>query len=169
MKKFCLLALLFCLFCLGWPSHPGARIIEGVPFFKQERHQCGAVALAAVFAYYDHTVSPHRISRAVYNETLGGALLPDLENYAAGRGFETESGQGDLDLIKKSVLDRKPVIVLIDDGVWLASRPHYIVVFGFNEKGVIVHDGTDPSVLMDYGTFEKRWRRLGNPYLIVHP
>jgi ABC-type bacteriocin/lantibiotic exporter with double-glycine peptidase domain len=84
-------------------------------------------------------------------------------------GFETESGQGDLDLIKESIRDGKPVIVLIDDGVWLASRPHYVVVFGFNEKGVIVHDGTDASVLVDHETFEKKWQRLGNPYLIVHP
>lgn len=166
MKKTCLLAVLF---WLGWTSPPGAEIIEGVPFFEQQRHQCGAAALATVFAYYERFVPPQQISQEVYNETLRGALMPDLENYAARLGFETESGQGDLDLIKESIRDGKPVIVLIDDGVWLASRPHYVVVFGFNEKGVIVHDGTDASVLVDRETFEKKWQRLGNPYLIVHP
>jgi ABC-type bacteriocin/lantibiotic exporter with double-glycine peptidase domain len=126
-------------------------------------------ALATVLAYYNRFVPPHQISRKTYSETLRGVLLPDLENYATDLGFETESGQGDLARIKESVLDRKPVIVLIDNGVWLASRPHYIVIFGFNQKGFIAHDGTDASVLVDYETFEKKWKRPGNPYLIVHP
>ena len=155
--------------CLGWTGHPGAEVIDGVPFFKQQRHQCGAAALATVFAYYDKPVSPHRIRQQVYNETLRGALMPDLENYAAGLGFKTESGQGALARIKESILSRKPVIVLIDNGVWLASRPHYIVVFGFNEEGLIAHDGNDPAVSIDYEAFQKRWEKMGTPYLIVYP
>jgi ABC-type bacteriocin/lantibiotic exporter with double-glycine peptidase domain len=166
LKKTCLLAILL---CLGWTSPPGAEVIEGVPFFKQQRHQCGAAALATVFAYYKRFVPPDQISQEIYNKTLQGALLPDLENYAAGLGFETESGQGGLARIKESIRNRKPVIVLIDNGIWLARRPHYIVVFGFNEKGFIVHDGTEASVLLDHETFEKKWERLGNPYLIVYP
>ncbi|HDI59364.1 MAG TPA: peptidase C39 [Desulfobacteraceae bacterium] len=166
MKQTCLLAILL---CLGWTGHPEAEVIEEVPFFEQQRHQCGAAALATVLAYYDRLVPPDQISQEIYNETLRGALLPDLENYAARLGFKTESGQGTLARLKESVLARKPVIVLIDNGVWLASRPHYIVVFGFNEEGFIAHDGNRPAVLIGYEAFQKRWQKMGAPYLLVYP
>jgi ABC-type bacteriocin/lantibiotic exporter with double-glycine peptidase domain len=160
------LAVLLSLGATGWAA---AEVIERVPFFKQQRNQCGAASLASVLAYYDRPVLPHRISREIYSKALEGALLPDLENYAAGLGFQTESGQGTLDGLKQSVLNRKPVIVLIDNGVWLANRPHYIVVFGFNEEGFITHDGNAPSVLIDYKKFKRKWEKLGNPYLLVNP
>lgn len=157
-------ALLF-LTSTGW----AAEVIQGVPFFKQQRHQCAAAALATVFAYYDRSVPPHRIGREIYSPALRGALMPDMENYAARLGFETESGQGTAERLKKSVLERKPVIVLVDNGVWLASRPHYLVVFGFNERGFVAHDGNDPAVSIGYEAFQKRWEKMGAPYLIVHP
>ena len=155
--------------CLAFAASAGAEGIEGVPFFKQERHQCGQASLASVLAYYQEPVEIEEIIRATYNETLKGSLMADLENYAKGLGFKTESGQGTLQTIKDSVLAQKPVIILMDHGFWLASKPHYIVVFGFNEKGFIAHDGSKPSVLFPYGGFDKDWKKMGRPYLIIHP
>lgn len=157
------------ILCLVFASNAGAEQIEGVPFYRQERYQCGPATLASVLAYYRNPVDTDRIIRETYNETLKGSLMPDLENYAGTLGFKTESGQGTLQKIKDSVLARKPVIVLIDNGVWLAARPHYIVVFGFNEEGFIAHDGNHPSVLFRYMKFENAWKKMGKPYLIIHP
>jgi ABC-type bacteriocin/lantibiotic exporter with double-glycine peptidase domain len=155
--------------CLAFAASAGAERIEGVPFFKQETHQCGQASLASVLAYYKNPVDIQQIIRATYSETLKGSLMADLENYAKGLGYKTESGQGTLQTIKDSVLAQKPVIILMDHGIWLAAKPHYIVVFGFNEKGFIAHDGAKSSVFFGYGGFDKNWKKMGRPYLIIHP
>jgi ABC-type bacteriocin/lantibiotic exporter with double-glycine peptidase domain len=147
----------------------GAEQIQGVPFFRQERRQCGQAALACVLGYYKKSVDMESILRETYNETLKGSLLADLENFAKRLGFKTESGPGTLEKIKESILEQKPVIVLLDQGVWLAARPHYIVILGFNEKGFLAHDGSKPSVLFPYDRFEKTWKKMGSSYLIIHP
>ncbi len=148
---------------------PAAYRIEGVPFFKQDRYQCGPSSLASVFAYYGKQVDISWIIRETYNENLKGSLITDLENFAEKTGFRTESGQGTPDTIKNSIRSRRPVIVLMDLGIWLAAKPHYIVVFGYDEKGFIAHDGRNPSVLFEYPRFEKMWKKVGRPYLIIYP
>ncbi|MBU4318423.1 MAG: C39 family peptidase [Proteobacteria bacterium] len=162
-------AFLVALLCLAFAASPGAEEIEGIPFFRQERHQCGQAALASVLAYYKIPVDMELLIGETYSQALKGSLMADLENYAKGLGFKTKSGQGTLQTLKESVLARKPVIVLLDHGVWLAARPHYIVIFGFNEKGFIAHDGNEPSILFQYKGFEKTWKKMGHPYLIIHP
>lgn len=152
------------------PTASGAAFrIEGVPFVRQDRYQCGPASLASVLAYYGTEVDNSRIIRETYNETLKGSLITDLENFARRMGFKTESGQGTPDAIKNYVRSKRPVIVLLDLGVWVAAKPHYIVVFGYDEKGFIAHDGRNPSVLFEYPRFEKMWQKIGRPYLIIHP
>ncbi len=162
-----ILPVVFC--CLAAAAGGAAEQVEGVPFFRQERHQCGPAALAGVLAYYGQPLDMARILQETYTESIRGSLMPDLENYARKLGFRTESGQGTLQTIQERISAGRPVILLIDNGVWLAARPHYILAVGFNEKGVIAHDGSHHSVLFGYEKFEKAWGKMGNPYLVIHP
>lgn len=165
MLKKIILIILFSL----QATNAGAMKIEGVPFFKQERLQCGPSALAGVMSFYGIKVDKARIIQETFTEELKGSLITDLEQYARGRGLQAKSGQGNMDTIKGSILARKPVIVLIDMGVWQVTKPHYILVFGFNEDGFIAHDGRREAVLFKYARFKKRWEKMGCPFLIVHP
>jgi ABC-type bacteriocin/lantibiotic exporter with double-glycine peptidase domain len=155
--------------CVASAVCAGAEQIEGVPFFRQERGQCGPSALASVMAYYGRQVEMSRVGRETYDDRLKGSLITDLENFAGRSGFQTESGQGTLGTIKDNIRMKRPIILLIDNGVWLAARPHYIVVFGFNDQGLITHDGKNASILFKYARFEKMWGKIGRPYLIIHP
>jgi ABC-type bacteriocin/lantibiotic exporter with double-glycine peptidase domain len=142
--------------------------IDGVPFFKQEREKCGPAALASVLAYYGVSIHPEAVSEATYNPKLKGSLITDLENYARRAGFITESARGDVETLKKSIDDRKPVITLVDLGFWMVARPHYLVLFGYNEEGFIVHDGENSSRVFSYSEFQKAWEKTGRVYLLVH-
>lgn len=142
--------------------------IEGVPFVKQDREQCGPASLASVLSYYGVSIQPDIISKSTYNPKLRGSLITDLENFARRSGFRTESGQGTVEKLKEFIHQRKPVIVLIDQGFWITSRPHYLVLFGYNQKGFMAHNGETPSRLYGYADFCKMWDKIGSTYLLVY-
>ena len=142
--------------------------VDGVPFFKQDREKCGPASLASVLSYYGLSVEPEIISESAYNPKLKGSLITDLENYARRMGFTTESGQGDVSRLKKFIENGKPVIALVDLGIWMAARPHYLVLFGYNEEGFIMHDGEKPSQMCPYPEFRRIWEKMGRAYLLVY-
>jgi len=142
--------------------------IEGVPFVKQDREKCGPASLASVLSYYGVSIEPETISESTYDPKLKGSLITDLENYARRMGFSTESGRGDMERLKGFIDGKKPVITLVDRGLWVAARPHYLVLFGYNEEGFTVHDGENPSQVWPYSEFYRMWKKMGNTYLLVY-
>ncbi len=143
--------------------------IEGVPFLEQEKQQCGPSALATVLSYYGSPVRSETISRSVYLERIKGSLITDLENYARGLGFRAESGRGSVKEVQNMIVRGRPVIVLVDLGTWIVSRPHYLVVFGYDEEGFIVHDGRRAARPVAYPEFREAWEKMGRPFLLVTP
>ena len=157
-----LIALIFLL-----SASTGSVEIDGVPFVKQDTHYCGPASLASVMAYYGVNIDQRAIARAVYTEKLEGSLITDLENFARKEGFHTELHQGTIDDIKTWLNQKKPVIALVDLGFWLFSKPHYLVITGYNEKGLVAHTGYEASRLFPYPTFQKIWQKKGFPYLVI--
>jgi len=142
--------------------------IEGVPFVKQDREQCGPASLSSVLSYYGVSIQPDVIRSSTYNAKLKGSLITDLENFARRSGFKTESGQGTVEQLKELIHQGKPVIVLVDLGPLIVSRSHYLVLFGYNQEGFIAHNGETPSQLYGYADFRKMWEKVGSVYLLVY-
>ena len=143
------------------------KIIE-VPFVKQHSQFCGPAALSSVFRYYGLEISQEEIGKKVYTPKLKGALISDLENFARSKGFKTISGQGNINKIKSFIDQGIPVIVLVDLGFWIISKPHYLVVVGYNKKGFTAHTGYEKNKLIPYEEFEKIWKKSGNVFLSVY-
>jgi len=162
LRVFRFLSVFFFLF-----SSVLAEVLD-VPFVKQQSEYCGPAALSSVFRYYHLEVPQEEIAKEVHIPKLKGALISDLENYARLLGFKTISEQGSIHKIKEFIDSKKPVIVLVDYGVWFVSRPHYLVVVGYNKNGFIVHDGYTAFKEIPYRKFEKLWKKLGNTYLVVY-
>lgn len=144
-----------------------AAEIDGVPFIRQGQGTCGPAALASVMAYYGVPIDLMTIAKATYTPELKGAIFADLENFARARGFHTEFKQGDLNAIKDSIERGRPVIVLVDLGFWVVSRPHYLVVTAYDDNGFTAHSGYRPAEHFSYRRFERLWKRKGSTYLIV--
>lgn len=146
-----------------------AAEIQGVPFVRQSEGTCGPAALASVMAYYGVVIDQQAITQATYTPAFKGALITDLENFARSKGFQTELKQGTMDVIRGSINKGHPVIVLVDLGFWVVSKPHYLVVTGYDANGVRAHTGYEASRFYAYRQFEKIWARKGSTYLIVSP
>lgn len=160
-----LLILLVALFSLS----EEASGIEGVPFVRQESRFCGPAALSSVMAYYGRDIGQGTIAQAVYCEGLKGSLITDLETYARGKGFNTRLAQGELDDLRRFTDAGRPVIVLVDTGFWVVSRPHYLVVTDVTESSLRAHTGHQAAQAFSREEFERIWKKKGSVYLLVFP
>ncbi len=143
-------------------------VIHDVPFVMQDSQYCGPASLSSVLAHYGDPLDQKTIGKAVYSPKLQGALITDLENYSRERGFQTKIGRGWSVDIKEFLSEGKPVIVLVDLGFWVMSKPHYLVVYGYNEQGFLAHNGFKASQLYLYKEFDEIWERAGRSFLLVY-
>jgi hypothetical protein len=146
-----------------------AAEIPGVPFVKQAANFCGPASLASVMAFYGVPEDQDTIARSVYCQGLRGSLITDLENYARGKGFKTQLSQGTIDDLKGFIDAGRPVIVLVDLGFWVISRPHYLVITGYTDNEMVGHTGFESSRHFSYEDFTKIWKKKGSVYLVIHP
>ncbi len=152
------------LFLLGASPVP----VGDVPFVKQKTNFCGPAALSSVLAYYGRARDQETIARKIYSQRLRGALITDMEDYAREEGFNTILEQGTVDSLKAEIAQGRPVIVLVDVGFWIVSKPHYLVLFSYDDNGFTAHTGSRPSKRIAYATLKKQWNRMGNTYLVVY-
>jgi len=152
----------------GSPGQPGLHLVEDVPFRAQEsRDDCGPAALASLLEHRGRHLSVSEVTRAVYTPALGGSLLPDLENFARAQGFVTRSGRGDLSLLRQQIDSGRPVLIPVETGFWVATRPHYLVVFGYGAEGFLAHAGTQEGVFVKSDDLLARWEKMNHLYLYL--
>ncbi|MBU1076775.1 MAG: C39 family peptidase [Spirochaetes bacterium] len=156
------------LFILLLSISPLFSQIENVPFVRQKTHYCGPAALSSVMGYYGVKTDQKVIGKAVYSEKIQGTLITDLENFAREKKFSSILATGTTNDVKKYIDRKRPVLVLVDVGIWMFSMPHYLVVFGYNAEGFIAHTGYASSKLITYDDFIDYWNKMGNVYLIVY-
>lgn len=123
--------------------------------------------MSSVLSYYGRNISQEEIGRAVFDRRLKGSLITDLKKYAESLGFNGEFSTGDISKIKHFIDQKKPVIALIDIGFFIFSRPHYVVVFGYDDEGFLCHMGFKENEKIRYNKFKKMWEKMGSTYLVV--
>jgi ABC-type bacteriocin/lantibiotic exporter with double-glycine peptidase domain len=135
------------------------RTLADVPFFPQEKYECGPAALASVLNYNGVNSTPEEIAAAIFSRTAKGTLNFDLALYAMGKGLEAEIYAGSMDAIVRSIEKRIPLIVLVDYGFWVYQQNHFMVVVGYNENGLIVNSGRENLKFIPSGEFLKIWEK----------
>lgn len=169
-----LLLLLLLAACSPFGESAGDRLpaelraIPGVPFRAQAgRDDCGAAALASLLAHRGREIPVAEIRRVVVSPVLGGTLAPDLENFARGQGFATHAGRGDAALLRQLVDAGRPVLIPIQAGNRFVSRPHYLVVYGYDPDRFLVHAGVQEGVLIAAPDLLARWEKMSRLYLYL--
>lgn len=142
--------------------------IPNVPFIKQEPQFCGPAALSSVFAYYGVLLEQKDIAKEIYHPGLKGALITDMKRYSEKIGFKAVFDTGTIETIKKYIDEKKPVIVLVELGFWVFSKPHYMVVYGYDEDNFYVHTGDKSHEKINFSNFIKMWQHMGNSYLVIY-
>lgn len=171
------LLLILVIFCAGCMQRPAFQQVQDsfplavrldVPFVPQTRiNDCGPAALASVLVFHGRHVELDELTRRVFTPGLGRSLLPDMENHARSLGFATRSGRGDLPLVRAMIDSGGPVILLLDMGTKLFSQGHYVVVYGHDPDGLLMHMGTRGDVYLPNRDLLDRWERMNRLYLFL--
>lgn len=152
----------------GSAAHaPPAIILEDVPFLPQEDETCGPSSLAMVLRFLGKEVSTAEIVRETRTEGLKGTLITDLAEAARRRGFAAEVVDLKLSVLRERISEGVPVILLVDLGVWVWSRPHYLVAYGWTREGMVAHSGHERGKLIPFSALDAQWARMGRLALIV--
>lgn len=135
------------------------QIIANIPFYPQEKDQCGPAALAGVLNYWGVKVSADEIASEIFSRGAAGTLNLDLVLYAKRKGLRADQYEGDFEDLKKNVRDGLPLIVLVDEGFWIYQKNHFMVVVGYGPEGVIVNSGTEAHKGIPWKRFLKTWEK----------
>jgi len=148
--------------CAGLPRNQellSTRIVENVPFFPQEEFQCGPASLAGVLNYWGLNISPAEIAADIYSPGAQGTLGVDMVIYAQKKGLQASQYRGRWEDLKRNIDFNHPLIVLVDDGFWVYQRNHFMVVVGYNERGLITNSGKEQHRFISFARFFKSWER----------
>lgn len=145
----------------------GARLIRDVPFFPQQKFQCGPAAMASVLNYRGLRITPEEVAREIYSESARGSLNIDMVFFAERKGMKATQYSGSLADLKKNVDGSNPVIVLVDFGFLNYRKDHFMVVVGYDSVSVIAHSGKNSFLTVPNEDFLKSWNRTKNWTLLV--
>lgn len=145
--------------------------IPDVPFFAQERYQCGPAALAMVLNWADQSVTPEELKAKVYIPERKGSF--QLEMVAATRTYQripyvlTAGWQSLLAEVEAG----NPVLVLQNLGLSWFPNWHYAVVKGIDiaSNEIILHSGTTENYITSLRTFERTWQRANKWAMVALP
>ena len=142
-----------------WAPSGVSHLIEDVPFFPQEKYQCGPASLAAVLNFWGVTLSPEEVGSDIFSPSARGTLDQDMVFYAQNRGLKANRYRGSLEDLTEKVNSGYPLIVLVDRGSLIYQQNHFMVIVGYNPNGIIAHSGTKARKSIPLRSF---FRSLGS-------
>jgi hypothetical protein len=147
-------------------AHGPVHLLD-VPYLAQSEALCGGAAIAMVMRFWGATGVYAETFAPLVDESAGGisgqALLDELRS----RGWQAASFGGDRDQVQSHLAHGRPVIVLIEDR---PSRFHYVVIVGWLNGRVILHDpARAPFRVVDEKTLIEAWRRSDYWTLVALP
>ncbi|MDX1443912.1 MAG: PA2778 family cysteine peptidase [Gammaproteobacteria bacterium] len=160
-----------------WPVQSKVEVpteIEEVPFFPQERYQCGPAALAGVLNWSGVVTTPDELSPYLYIPERQGTLQPELLAQSRRLGRIPYVIPAHPDALLLELEERHPVLVLQNNGLSWYPKWHYAVVVGveMDEDGdekVVLRSGDMQRYPLDADTFMNTWRRSNYWGVVVLP
>lgn len=142
-----------------------------VPFFPQEKNQCGPASLASILKFYQTDTNPDKISKEIYLQSIKGTLNIDLLLYARSRGLAAEAYHGDMEDLKRQIGHGRPLLIFLNLGLKIFPVGHYVVVTGFNDRDNIVyaHSGGEKDKPIPYSDFMRAWEKGDFWTLLIRP
>jgi predicted double-glycine peptidase len=148
-------------------GHSEPVVIANVPFYPQEKYQCGPASLAGVMNFWHAGVTPEEIAKDIYSDTARGTLNIDLLLYARKYGFDSLQYEGSWSDLTEKMKAGYPLVVLVDYGFSVFQVNHFMVIFGFNNEGVLANSGTTERKFINKNSFLKSWKRTNYWTLLI--
>lgn len=133
--------------------------LDDVPFFAQQRYQCGPAALATLLVNSGVKVTPDELVAAVYVPERKGSFQPELKAAARSHDRLPFMPEPDLPSLFAEIDAGNPVLVL--QNFWFSWLPkwHYAVVVGYDTQAqtVILRSGTRERRVEKLDDFVRTW------------
>ncbi len=149
------------------PAAAPEVVIPGVPFLPQEEETCGPSSLAMLLRFLGKKADTAEIAAETRTAGLRGTLITDLAAAARRRGVEAEVVDLDPAGLRAEIAAGRPVILLVDLGVWVWSRPHYLLVYGYGPRGYVAHSGRTAAQVIPASDLAARWAKTGRLAIVA--
>lgn len=138
-----------------------------VPFVPQSPALCGGAAVAMVLRYWGERGIHAEEFAALVGESGEGIRTIDLTNAVRQRGWRAAPLTGSRALMRSHLERGWPVIALIEVR---PRRYHYVVVVGWDDGRVILHDpARGPLRTVSEAAFERAWQASAHWAMLVLP
>ena len=153
------------------PSTPDPVVLEDVPFYPQERYQCGPASLAMMLNSQGLQTDPEILKELVYIPGREGSLQVEMVAAARAHGMLVYPLEKELESVLGEVASGNPVLVMqnLRFGWW--PQWHFAVVIGYDagERDLILHTDTRKREAIDLEVFSNTWGRADNWAVTVLP
>lgn len=145
--------------------------LERVPFFAQERYQCGPAALAMLLNDQGHDIAPDALVDEVYVPARQGSLRPEMRAAIRARGLVAYPLAPELEAVLTEIAAGRPVLVMQNLGLSWYPRWHYAVAVGYDLPAgeIVLRSGTIRRRVTELANFERTWARSGHWAQVVVP
>ena len=150
-------------------SYEQKRVLLRVPFFPDRSDKCGPAALAGVLRFWGFDAEPETLRKDLYRDSLRGSISIDLMLAAQARGLSAEMLTGGLPRLRQELDAGHPLIAFLNQGFTFYPLGHYVVVTGYDEKGVYVNSGAEENSFVSYSRFFRQWDKTDRWALLVLP
>ena len=149
---------------------PARAELAEVPFYPQEKYQCGPAALAMAATWAGQPVTPDELVPQVYTPSREGTLRSDMLAAARRQGRLATPVDGLRNLLTE-IAAGHPVVVFQNLGFDWYPQWHYAVAIGYDldQREIVLHSGLTARQRLDLSTFERTWERGSNWALVVLP
>ncbi len=138
---------------------PRQHELERIPFFPQDRYQCGPASLATVLVQSGVRVTPADLAPLVYIPERRGSLQVELLAATRRYGRLPYVIDPTIHSLVTELQNNRPVLVLQNLGLKNYPIWHYAVVIGYTGKSelFILRSGTTRRRVMPAARFVRTW------------
>ncbi|WP_305966550.1 PA2778 family cysteine peptidase [Marinobacter salsuginis] len=161
-----------------WPSpeddplsRPDRVTLDDVPFYPQEKYQCGPASLAMMLNSQGLQTDPDILKELVYIPGREGSLQVEMVAAARAHGMLVYPLDGELESLLVEVDSGNPVLVMQNLRFDWWPQWHFAVVMGYDseERDLILHTDTRKREAIDLEVFSNTWGRADNWAVTILP
>ncbi|WP_166268003.1 PA2778 family cysteine peptidase [Marinobacter caseinilyticus] len=169
-----------CASAPSWPTQPASdqalditkgHVLSDVPFFPQERYQCGPAALAMMLNTQGRDAKVESLVHKVYLPGREGTLQVELVAAARSYNLLVYPLKTQLSDVLTEVAAGNPVLVMQNLGFDWWPQWHFAVVIGFDPAldVVILHTDTRRANQQPLRAFMNTWQRADQWAVVMLP
>lgn len=179
----CLISALYlsgCATAPQWPTTEAGIPVKGldhrqrlqtVPFYPQERYQCGPAALAMMLNTQGYQTSPEALKDRVYLPERHGTLQVELVSAARDYNLVVYPLAKDVKALMQEVAAGHPVLVMQNLRLDWWPQWHFAVVIGFDpqSRSLILNTDTRHANEQPLTVFMNTWKRADQWAVVMLP